>query len=178
MWKMKASFSARENPFQHRGTFWKVGTSFFFFEQQKRPLQFSPGLGYKWTLERFLIIPAGLFHAFVTHASVATAKTKKQFRSQALHNAPKVAAPLLQLGSSSEHVRSGGCTLSKYHSLLFIYLHSYSAQGTQCAFETQLFIYIRRRLPPCQINLMFRGEAPEAPPPDDRPDLRGSRWLS
>lgn len=108
MWKMKASFSARENPFQQRGTFWKVGTSFFFFEQQKRPLQFSPGLGYKWTLERFLIIPVGLFHAFVTHASVATAKTKKQFRSQALHNAPKVAAPLLQLGSSSERVRSGG----------------------------------------------------------------------
>ena len=65
-----------------------------------------------------------------------------------------------------DRAEGGGCTLSKYHSLLFIYLHSYSAQGTQCAFETQLFIYIKLRLPPCQINLMFRGEAPEAPPPD------------
>lgn len=81
---------------------------------------------------------------------------------------------------------SGGSTLSKYHSLLFIYLHLYSHQGTQCAFATQLLIYIRRRLPPRQINLMFRGEARKALAVDeitascqsDCSDLQSSHQLS
>lgn len=64
----------------------------------------------------------------------------------------------------SMYVFTGRIIPLKYYSLLFIYLHSYSAQGTQCAFATQLFIYIRWWLLPKLIWCL--RQSPKAPSPD------------
>lgn len=143
---MKALVFQERKSIPHRSTL-------IITQQKRRPLQFSPGLGQKWTIRRNVSEQAST----LCHSGELQQKNKKAI---SIISTRTVAVALLFFVCVYVYssIRRGGM----YPSLLFIYLHSYSAQGTQCAFAAQLFIYIRRRLPPPprQINLMFRGEAP------------------